>query len=165
LTLQVPALQVSAPLQNTPSSQGSVLLGWMQAPRPLQISVVQTLPSSPHGVVIGWSQVSPTSSQMSPHSAPPAQGSPELTHAPAAQVSIPEQNKLSLHGNVLSVVTHAPVALHCSVVQTLPSSEHGVPAVARHVSSISLQLSTHSTPPAQGSPTPTQAPTPLQTSA
>ena len=46
-TVQVPPLQVSAPLQNRPSLQGAVLFGCVQRLLvPLQTSLVQTLPSS-----------------------------------------------------------------------------------------------------------------------
>src|SRR5206468_488404 len=47
-TPQLPPPQVSAPLQNTPSSQGAVLFGWAQVPEPLHWSLVQPLPSSVH---------------------------------------------------------------------------------------------------------------------
>ena len=47
---QVPPLHVSLPLQNNPSSQGSVLFWWRQVPDALQTSSVQTLLSLAHGV-------------------------------------------------------------------------------------------------------------------
>jgi hypothetical protein len=56
-TTQLPPLQVSAPLQNTPSLHGSVLAGWVHEPLPLHLSSVQPLPSSVHGVFTGALQV------------------------------------------------------------------------------------------------------------
>ena len=47
---QLPAEQVSAPLQKTPSSQGAVLLAWTQVPAPSHWSSVQALPSSVQAV-------------------------------------------------------------------------------------------------------------------
>src|SRR5262245_28310140 len=43
--LHAPPLQVSAPLQNSPSLQGAVLLVWTHAPAALQWSSVHGLPS------------------------------------------------------------------------------------------------------------------------
>jgi hypothetical protein len=49
-TVQAPATQVSAPLQNRPSLHGALLFGCVQLPAPLQMSFVQTFPSDVHGV-------------------------------------------------------------------------------------------------------------------
>ena len=90
---QVPAPQVSAPLQKTPSSQGAVLLVWAQAPAPLQKSSVQTLLSVAQAVAVELKQLSAASLQELLHAAPAVQGSPTcVVQAPAVQLSAPLQN-------------------------------------------------------------------------
>jgi hypothetical protein len=72
--------------------------------------------------------------------------------APPEQVSPVLQASPSSHGDVLSVATQFPAPSHLSSVHEFPSSEHGVPAATKQSSSVSLQPSAHSVPPAQGSP-------------
>ena len=62
-TEQLPPEQVSAPLQNKPSSQLAVLFGCVHDPEPLHTSFVQTFPSLVHDAPLGELQVSPLSLQ------------------------------------------------------------------------------------------------------
>jgi hypothetical protein len=73
------ALQVSAPLQKSPSSQAAATGAWAQAPVPgLQVSLVQETPSSQEGGAPGWqpsegSQVSAPLQKLPSSQAPAAQ--------------------------------------------------------------------------------------------
>jgi hypothetical protein len=98
-TLHEPPLQVSLPLQNSVSSQGAVLLGWVQPPAPSQTSSVQPLLSELHGLPRGELQLWLVSPQLLAHSGPAMHGSPEWTlHEPSLQVSTPLQKSLSSQG-------------------------------------------------------------------
>jgi len=131
----------------------------------LHSSVVQTLPSSVHDVPAVSKQLSAASLHASAHSVPPVHGSPPwLLHDPPLQVSVPLQYRLSVHGAVLFGCPQAPLPLHSSLVQTLPSSVQAVPADTAQLSAPSLQTLLHSGPPVQGSPVPTHVPEPLQVS-
>jgi hypothetical protein len=52
----------------------------------------------------------------------------------------------SLQGTVFGGWPQPPVPLHRSLVQTLPSSMHGVVLASKQLSAVSLQLSAHSPP-------------------
>jgi hypothetical protein len=67
-------------------------------------------------------------------------------------VSVPLQNKPSLHGALLLGCVHAPVPLQTSFVHALPSVAHAFPAVSLQLSAASLQTSAQSAPPLHGSP-------------
>src|SRR5262249_26866972 len=98
-------------------------------------------------------QLSAASLHASAHSDPPAQGLPVCwAHAPPLHVSVPLQKRLSLHGSVLGGCAHAPLPLHASSVQPLPSSVHGVPPGSKQLPADSLHASAHSGPLAHGSP-------------
>jgi hypothetical protein len=101
----VPVVHESAPLQNNPSAQAE----------PFGSFARQLSATSLHD-----------SAQFESPSAP-GQGSPVCTEQlPPAHVSVPLQNKLSLHGSVFGLCRHVPVALHTSSVQTFESLVHGV---------------------------------------
>src|SRR5439155_790066 len=96
--VQRPALHLSAPLQNVPSSQ--VVLSawfapfWSHVPKPLHRAALQSLGVvSVHDVVVGLKQLRAVSLHWLLHSAPPAQGSPAwMVQAPALHLSAPLQN-------------------------------------------------------------------------
>src|SRR5262249_18373324 len=163
---QLPPLQVSAPLQNRPSSQGAVLLGCVQVPAPLHWSLVQPLPSSVHAVPDGAKQLSAASLQADAHSAPPAHGSPAWTlQLPLLHASPPLQNSPASQGAVLFGCAQVPAPLHWSLVQPLPSSAHAVPDGAKQLPASSLHTDAHSPPFAHGSPAWAAQLPPLQVSA
>jgi hypothetical protein len=80
--LQLPPLQVSLPLQKTPSSHGAVLFGWVHAPAPSQTSSVQGLVSALQAVPAEAKQFCASSLQALAHSGPDAQGSPGCPQLP-----------------------------------------------------------------------------------
>ena len=71
-----PSSHVSLKVQGLPSSHGAVLNGCRQAPVPSQTSSVHSLPSSAQPAPSSPKQSLLTSSQVSAHSEPPAQGLP-----------------------------------------------------------------------------------------
>src|SRR5207253_5760459 len=104
---QTPRLQVSAPLQNTPSLHVPVLFACWQLPpaATLHVSVV-------HGFASSQGFVTP----------PP--------QTPRLQCSLTVQNAPSSQGAVLKLCWHVPEASQTSSVQGLPSSVHAVPTGA-----------------------------------
>ena len=77
-------------------------------------------------------QLSAVSLHASAHSEPPVQGSPACTEQlPPEQVSLPLQNRPSLHDAALFVCAQVPDPLHASVVHWFPSDVHGVAASVR----------------------------------
>jgi hypothetical protein len=118
-----PALQVSTPLQKTPSSQ-TLGVPW-HVPPPQTSGIVQLF-SSLHGpVLLAWVHaplvvLQPSSVQTLPSS----QFTGEVpTHAPPAQVSTCVQAFPSVQGPVLLVWTHPVAVLQLSSVQTSSSSQ------------------------------------------
>jgi hypothetical protein len=110
--LQVPPPHVSVPLQKIPSLHDTVLFVPPHAPPEHWSLDVHTLPSL-HALRFGSFavQVSLLSLQLSAQllsPSGPGQGSPVWLHAPPAQVSVPLQNKPSLHETVLLVPPHTP---------------------------------------------------------
>ena len=115
-TLQAPPLQVSAPLQKSPSSQGAVLFGCAQFPAPSHWSSVHTFPSSVQSVPVGSKQLSVASWQVL-HSVS-GQGLPAWDeHVPALQVSFPLQKTPSSQGRMLSGLLQPTPIVH-NVVRT-----------------------------------------------
>jgi hypothetical protein len=88
---QAPPLQVSTPLQKTPSSQGAVLFVCRHVPVPLHLSSVQALLSSVQALAAALKQFFAVSLHELLQAAPVAQGSPAWPQAPPAQVSEPLQ--------------------------------------------------------------------------
>jgi hypothetical protein len=113
-------------LQNKPSLQAAVLFVPPQVP-PAHTSVdVQTLPSSHDVPFASFAvQLSAASLQLSLQFGPvlwPGHGLPAwLEQDPPAQVSLPLQNKPSLHAAVLFVPPHVPAVQVSLDVHTLPS--------------------------------------------
>jgi hypothetical protein len=97
--------------------------GWVQAPAPLQTSLVHGFPSLGQPVPAGSKHVLPASLHVAAHTAPPAHGLPACNEHPLPlQVSAPLQNDPSSHGRLFGAKTQ-PFAPHESVVQGLPSSQ------------------------------------------
>jgi hypothetical protein len=124
---QLPPEHVSVPLQNRPSVHATVLFGCVQVPNPLHTSSVHTLLSLVHVAPLSARQLSTDSLQMFWHTAPPVHGSPLwIEQLLPPQVSLPLQNRPSLHGDEFALCRHVPDALQMSVVHTLLSLAHGV---------------------------------------
>src|SRR5262249_30173232 len=104
----VPPVQVSVPLQNTPS--------------------LHAVPLGSFAVQLSSTSLQEAAQLLSPVLSG-RHGSPEWTEQlPPEHVSVPLQNRLSVHGAVLFGCVQVPVALHLSSVQTLRSLVHAVPA-------------------------------------
>jgi hypothetical protein len=114
-TLQVPELQVSTPVQKSPSSQAD----------PSGSGAVQLPATSLHD-----------SAQL-PSPSGPGHGSPAWTvHVPLLQVSAPSQNTPSLHAlpSGSGALQRCVVSLHDSAQLPSPSGPgHGLPVCALHV--------------------------------
>jgi hypothetical protein len=136
-TPQFPPLQVSAPLQNWPS--------------------VQALPSGSGAVQ--ESLPSLQDSEQSPSPSGGGQGLPAwIAQLPPLQVSAPLQKRPSLQEAELLAWMQAPLPLHWSVVQGLPSLAQAVPAASKQLFAPSLQALAHSPPLLQGLPAWPQVP-------
>src|SRR5438093_1229235 len=161
--VQRPALHLSAPLQNVPSSQ--VVLSawfapfWSHVPKPLHRAALQSLGVvSVHDVVVGLKQLRAVSLHWLLHSAPPAQGSPAwMVQGPALHLSAPLQNvpssQVVLSAWFAPFWSHVPKPLHRAALQSLcVLSLHDALPILKQLRAVSLHWLLHSAPPAQGSP-------------
>src|SRR6185369_3023518 len=86
---QVPPLQVSAPLQKTPSLQDTALFGCEQLPLPSQTSLVQPFASVVQTVPAATKQLSAASLQTLLHSVAPQAPKWCVVQAVLLQLSLP----------------------------------------------------------------------------
>src|SRR5262245_33528399 len=121
--------QVSARSHSPAAPRQTVVLGSMASagqppPRPVQVSCTSQLPAAGrHTVPAGTRQLFAASLQRFSQAGPPRQGSPPpATHAPALQVSAPEQNRPSSHSAFAVQSTQAGITVRNGSASTSPTT-------------------------------------------